>query len=130
MRDEVKAFASELAVKVRASIKQEEPVKVISNEKITTVMQDLGYKLRSSRLAFTAMAMAVRETEAKAAELKMTGEEKRELVVQVINDLVDIPILPEWCEAKRFGYLVDFAIEMVNQVAGHAWGKKPEAPPA
>lgn len=47
-----------------------------------------------------------------------SGPEKREWVVAQINDRVNIPIVGEKVEAQVIGFLVDFAIQMYNDMKG------------
>lgn len=43
-----------------------------------------------------------------------TGKEKRAAVVEKLNQLIDIPYMPEWIEARLIGLLVDLACEKMN----------------
>ena len=44
----------------------------------------------------------------------LTGEEKREIAVGVLNKAVDIPMLPEFMEERVFGLLVDVTVNLLN----------------
>lgn len=54
----------------------------------------------------------------------MSGTEKKELAVEIINSLVDIPVMPEWVEAKVIEYVIDVAISLFNKWFGKLWLEK------
>ena len=45
-----------------------------------------------------------------------SGSEKRAWVIEQINDRVNIPVVGEKVEAQVIGFLVDFAIQMYNDI--------------
>ena len=49
------------------------------------------------------------------------GSAKRDTAIKLINNLVDIPLIPEFVEEKIIGLLVDFAIDMFNTYLGKDW---------
>jgi len=51
----------------------------------------------------------------------LTGEEKREIAVGVLNKAVDIPMLPEFMEERVFGLLVDVTVNLLNNFFGKNW---------
>jgi len=53
----------------------------------------------------------------------MLGAEKKELAVAILNKLIDIPILPEWVEAKVIEYIIDVVIALMNKWFGKLWIK-------
>lgn len=40
--------------------------------------------------------------------------DRRKAVLDVINEHVDVPIVPEWLEEKIIGYLIDEALRVVD----------------
>jgi len=48
----------------------------------------------------------------------LTGEQKREIAVGVLNKAVDIPMLPEFMEERVFGLLVDVTVNLLNNFFG------------
>lgn len=55
-------------------------------------------------------------------ELKgKTGAEKRAVVVAKLNEIIDLPWVPEWVEGYAIGWLVDFVCDMLNRLFGHDW---------
>jgi len=55
-------------------------------------------------------------------ELKgKSGAEKREVVVRMLNDIIDLPWVPEWIEGYAIGWLVDFVCDALNRLLGHDW---------
>jgi len=61
--------------------------------------------------------------ENRALELKeITGKQKKEIAVKVINAYVNIPVCPEWLEAKAISYAIDTAVDILNRYVGKLWG--------
>lgn len=48
-----------------------------------------------------------------------TGAEKRAAVVAKLNEIIDLPWVPEWVEEKVIGWMVDLACEKLNWLFGH-----------
>lgn len=51
----------------------------------------------------------------------ITSEQKKKVAVEVINKFIDIPIAPEWFEAKLIGMIIDKIIDFLNRTFGHRW---------
>lgn len=47
---------------------------------------------------------------------QLDGKSKKEKAVKLINDFIDIPILPESIEEKFISVIVDIIVEMFNQL--------------
>lgn len=58
------------------------------------------------------------------AEAKLAGDKKRDLAVAIINELVDIPMVPEAGEAYIIGFIVDMLVGAFNKKLGKSWGSK------
>ncbi len=56
-----------------------------------------------------------------------SGEEKKKAAVKLINEFVNIPVLPEALEAVLIEILIDFAIYLLNQAFGKNWLSKQDA---
>ena len=56
-----------------------------------------------------------------ALELKLAGNQKKELAVLIINQLIDLPLLSESMEAVVIGFAVDVAVAVLNNHSGHGW---------
>lgn len=54
-------------------------------------------------------------------EVKLEGKEKRQLAIDIINELVDIPVIPEFIEAKIIGLVVDAIVSALNKIFGKQW---------
>jgi hypothetical protein len=54
----------------------------------------------------------------------LEAEDKKALAVEVINQLVDIPFLPEALEAQVFGVMIDVAVIVLNELIGKNWLEK------
>jgi hypothetical protein len=51
----------------------------------------------------------------------LTGEEKKDVAVKVLNKFINLPVLPEWAEAKVISLAVEWFINFFNRSFGHAW---------
>ena len=72
--------------------------------------------------AIAALPEVIRAVETKASEVTgMTGAQKKELAVEVINALVDIPFLPEKLEGILIGWAIDAVIAALNKLVGKDW---------
>lgn len=49
------------------------------------------------------------------------GEQKREVAIDVINELINIPVLPEFVEASIIGWIIDILVETFNKLGGQEW---------
>ncbi len=67
------------------------------------------------RLAIKIVPDVVKAVEAVTAEIPAAGDEKKELAIKVINDLIDIPYLPETLEAVIIGFAIDVAVDAFNK---------------
>ena len=76
-------------------------------------------RIRKFDLDGAALARLV-DTMVLAAEMMFpipkSGPEKRAWVIEQINDRVNIPVVGEKVEAQVIGFLVDFAIQMYNDI--------------
>jgi len=52
----------------------------------------------------------------------MTGPDKKEVLVRVINRLIDIPFVPENVEGWAIEMLIDQVIDWLNKIKGKKWG--------
>jgi hypothetical protein len=81
-----------------------------------------GVNVEMAKAVFEIITLAVKKIEDYSKNVQsLTSEEKKSLAVRVINELVDIPWVPESIEAVLFGWLVDFAIHLFNKLSGKAW---------
>jgi hypothetical protein len=54
----------------------------------------------------------------------LTGDQKRELAVGILNKIVDIPLLTEKMEATVFGIIIDVSVGFLNNLFGKNWIEK------
>ena len=59
------------------------------------------------------LTSAVELAEALWSAYQGAGDDKRAWVVELINDKVDVPYVPEAIEAEFIGLLVDLAVDLV-----------------
>ena len=57
----------------------------------------------------------------------MTGEEKKTLVVKILNKLIDIPVVWEALEEDLIEFAVDSLVESFNKIFGKNWLNKVNA---
>lgn len=58
---------------------------------------------------------------------RLSSSEKKEAATKVLNELIDIPALPEWLEEKVFGLVIDALVMAMNKWFGKSWGTLPAA---
>lgn len=74
------------------------------------------------RAVYMAIADVVVFVEAIARDSKvLTGEQRRDAAVQALNQVINIPVLPEFLERRLFGILVDAIVQTLNRFLGHEW---------
>ncbi|NLO90579.1 MAG: hypothetical protein GX410_01120 [Elusimicrobia bacterium] len=80
-----------------------------------------GLKLKDLKNAQTALPLVLLAVEARGRAKSLTGADKRELAVAVLNRLLDMPYLPEELEAALLRRLVDAAVSALNGISGKRW---------
>ena len=66
----------------------------------------------------------VERVEVLGKDLKLAGDKKKELAVEVVNSLVDIPWVPEALEAQLIEFAIDAIVGAFNKRFGKAWLSK------
>lgn len=51
----------------------------------------------------------------------LTGKEKKDVAVRVIDQFVDVPYAPDFIERIAIGYCVDWMIRLLNKFLGKDW---------
>ncbi len=51
----------------------------------------------------------------------LTGEDKKAVAVEMLNDIVDIPFIPEFVEGALIGWSIDLVIMLFNKYIGQDW---------
>jgi len=71
---------------------------------------------------FQALVLVMSMVELQASQLgTMTSDEKKAVAVETLNWLVDVPLVPEWLEAKFFNVAVDLLVIGLNKWVGQDW---------
>lgn len=70
----------------------------------------------------------VKCVEKQAETIKMAGEEKRALAVEILNAFINVPVLPEYAEGVLLGLAVDAVVALFNRYVNPP--KKEENPAA
>ena len=52
---------------------------------------------------------------------KLSGSEKKDLSVSVINKIIDIPFLPEYFERVLIEWSIELAVQLFNKTGGKDW---------
>lgn len=63
----------------------------------------------------------VERVERVGADLKLAGDKKKELAVEVVNALIDIPYVPEAAEAVMIELVIDTIVRTLNRRLGKDW---------
>jgi len=51
----------------------------------------------------------------------LSGPDKKQVAVTVLNQLINLPIVPEFVEEKIFSLAVDWFVHFFNRSHGHTW---------
>lgn len=71
---------------------------------------------------YTIIMDAVKVIEEYSANIKpLTGEDKKAVAVELMNDIIDIPWIPEFVEAALISWSIDLVVEVFNKLGGKSW---------
>lgn len=62
----------------------------------------------------------VQAVEKLSSDAKLSGDQKKDVVVEILNRYIDIPLIPESGEAILIGFVVDAVVAAFNKY-GHDW---------
>jgi len=62
-----------------------------------------------------------RVEEARGNVSALTAEEKKDVAVKVLNKFINLPVLPEWAEAKVISLAIEWFVGFFNRSFGHGW---------
>ena len=82
------------------------------------------HKVNSLRGAFDTVAFVVKFVENSAVKGKIAKADKKQFATDLINELVDIPMIPEIAEEKVIGVLIEAVVAFANQHFGKLWVAK------
>jgi len=94
------------------------------------VVANLGYlkeeakAVKSMKDAFNILPEVIRKVEEVSADVKIAGEQKKELAIYVLNRIIDVPWLPERVEAWLINMAIDAVIAALNRFLGKSWLSK------
>lgn len=72
--------------------------------------------------SYVVITNTVKMIEIYAEDLEdFNGEGKREVAVAMLNEVIDIPFLPEFVEGALLGWSVDLAVDLFNRLGGQVW---------
>ena len=72
------------------------------------------WKGKPMKINFEKISELIQSVEEKYKEQSGQGKTKKQEVIDVINALVDVPMIPEWVEAKILGYIIDGMVYVFN----------------
>ncbi len=64
---------------------------------------------------FKKLINTIIEIEKEFFNIPESGEEKKQKVIEIINKIVDIPVIPEFLEEKILGVLIDLIVFIFNK---------------
>lgn len=83
------------------------------------------WNIESIQVIWELIVEVIAAVEKYSVELgKISKEDKREIAVDTLNSLIDIPYMPEWLEGRVFGFAIDGAIQLLNRFVGKDWLSK------
>jgi len=51
----------------------------------------------------------------------ISSEDKKAVATDLINDIIDIPWIPDFVEGALIGWSIDLVVNVFNKVGGQAW---------
>jgi len=57
-------------------------------------------------------------------EGEFSGQDKKRALVTVVNEVINLPFLPEFVEAHLFSAILDIIVAAYNEAFGHFWIEK------
>lgn len=123
MDENIKALAKKIVEEIKALPNIGEAVQ---SAKAAMAAEEGALKkaLAGIRAIQPVVTEVVHVVERVGAESKLAGDKKRELAIAIINELVDIPMVPEAGEAYIIGFIIDMLIGAFNKKLGKAWVAK------
>lgn len=108
-----------------------EEIKRLALELIASLGEDVS-KIKLGRIgkfdpmaiheAYALISESVKKVEAFADNYGgMAGEDKRKVVAEVLNELIDIPWCPEFVEQALFEWSIDLVVYLYNKIGGQEW---------
>lgn len=52
---------------------------------------------------------------------QLSGEDKKAVAVEMLNDIIDIPFIPDFVEGSLIGWSVDLVVDVFNKLGGQTW---------
>lgn len=92
----------------------------MANKKKARLNDQLGNFIRVHLPKFQ-QAIKQAETEGDQSEPQMTGALKLERACDLVNDLIDIPLMPESIEELLFKAVITAIVETWNRTLGKTW---------
>lgn len=104
---------------------------VAAVEQVWTGFRGLTFSISNIAAIFDFFVEVVKTIEEYANKAGgMTAKEKRDVAIHAINEVVDIPFVPEAFEDNLIGLVVDRVLAFLNHRFGHGWFAKLTAPTA
>lgn len=109
----------------------------MTNEQLEQITEELLAELNQKKIklgrigkfdadavkdSYTVITNTVTMIEAYAEDLEdFQGEQKREVAVNMLNEIIDIPFIPEFVESSLIGWSIDLAVDLFNRIGGQTW---------
>jgi len=77
--------------------------------------------VKSLKEAAEAVPDVVKLVEGVGQDEDIKGSDKKALAVAILNELIDIPFLPESVEGMLIGWAIDAVIAALNKLVGKDW---------
>ena len=108
-----------------------------TNEEITQLVANIIEDLQDAKVrlggfgefnpqtmaeVYDVVSTVVRSIEDFASGMEdFSGEQKREAAIEILNDLLDVPFMPEFVEASLIGWTIDVLVTSFNRLGGNDW---------
>ena len=99
---------------------------VVEVKEIRDEIEEQSKAKKWYEVVYTAIPFVVEAVEGFALNYKtdLKGADKKKLAVNLLNQAIDIPYVPEWAEAKLFNFGIELVIKFFNKKFGKKWLEK------
>jgi hypothetical protein len=111
-----------VAVDVKAVVEQLKTILVSTKARIA---DNDGWDVGDAADVFEAIVLVATAVDQFASEFgALTSDEKKQVAVDTLDSLIDVPIVPDWLERATFGVLFDLTIFILNKFVGVDWAQR------
>jgi hypothetical protein len=113
---EIKELAEKVLADLKDGVEIAEGIKAVK-EAWASESNWMKKAFKAVRAGVDLISDVVERVETLGVDLQLAGDKKKELAVEVINRLIDLPYLPEAAEAVVISFAIDMIVAQLNRLA-------------